>query len=165
MKVPRSRQPAASSQHAKPQAEKRGGETSQHSAESRIRKRDKEYSHHSAEDQYWQNSDACATDHRAAVQEKTEMRHRDREPHSGGRSLTANNDHAVTEYHTTSTVHAVAESLSPADQKEKARCCKVPDRGGTSAPTANQRPRSSAVLRCGLEVPLEAFAEWETATK
>ena len=57
--------------------ERRCRETSQHPAESRILKRD---SHHSAEDQYWQNSDACATDHRAAAQEKTEMRHRDQEP-------------------------------------------------------------------------------------
>ena len=95
-----SEKPAASSQHVKPRAEKRGGETSQHSAESRIRQRDKEDSHHSTKDQYWQDSDACATDHRAAVREKKEMRHRDQEPHSGGGSLTANNDYAVTEYHT-----------------------------------------------------------------
>ena len=111
-----------------------------------------------------QNSDACATDHRAAVQEKREMRHRDQEPHSGGRSLTANIDCAVTEYHTvvleTATGHAVAEFQSPADQNEKAHCCKVPDREGTRASSANQRPRSGAVLRSGLEVPDEAFAEW-----
>ena len=48
----------------------------------------------------------------------------------------------------------MAESQSPADQKEEARCCKVPD------PTANQQSRSGAVLRSGLEVPEEAFAEW-----
>ena len=120
------------------------------------------FSQETSEKTVWQNSGACATDHRAAVQE-TEMRQRDQEPHSGGRSLTANNDYAVTEYHTvvlkTSADHAVAESQS-----------RRPERKGTllystrpwkhEAPTANQRPRSSAVLRGGLEVPEEAFAEW-----
>ena len=97
---------------------------------------------------------------RAAVQEKDKTeeektkRHRDQEPHGGGGSLTASNDHAVTSITQvvleTSTGHAVAESQSPANRKEKAHCCN----------TGSQRPRSSAVLRGGLEVPEEASAEW-----
>ena len=49
------------------------------------------------------------------------MKHKDQESHSGGRSFTANNDYAVTEYHTvvlkTSTDHAVAESQSRKPKK------------------------------------------------
>ena len=95
-----------------------------------------------------QNSGACATDHRAAVQEKTEMRHRDQEPHSGGRSLTANNDYAVTEYHTvvleTSTGHAVAESRRP---ERQGTLLKLPDRGSTRASTGNHRSHSGTCMR------------------
>ena len=86
--------PAASSQHVKPRAERRGREASKHSAEVSVcRTRERESDAHrrshsiqqkvgaavrlsqeqpSEEDEYSQNSDACAIDHRAAVQEKIE---------------------------------------------------------------------------------------------
>ena len=63
-------------------------------------------------------------DAHTAVQEMTD-RHRDQEPHSGGGSLTANNDYAVTECHTvvlkTSPGHAVAESQRP-DKSPHGQC-------------------------------------------
>ena len=79
----------------KPRAERRGREASKHSAEVGIphkRERDAHRRSHSVqqkvgaavrlsqeqpseEDVYSKNSDACAIDHRAAVQEKTDMGH------------------------------------------------------------------------------------------
>ena len=130
------------------------------------------WEHVKTADQYWK--DACATDHRAAgARERRNRRGEDKETQGSSttqwwwrsyREQRPRRDKYHTVVSETSTGHAVAESQSPADQNEKAHCCKVPDREGTRASTANQRPRSSAVPRGGLEVPEEAFAEWQTTT-
>ena len=75
------------------------------------RKRDKEDSRHSAEDQYWQSLDATRLI--TAQQCKKTERHVNQLLHIGAGDLTANNDHAVAEYHTVMleipVYHAVAE--------------------------------------------------------